>query len=347
MSIKFICGCGKHLRARDEMAARRSVCPRCGAPVGIPSLRPTHRGTVAAPLTPDERRKLGRPALPPNDAEEKAGPAVPPPVLTAPPYLGLGLPPDSVPPASTGRRRTRRRARPAETRWYECLLYPLRTFPLVLVLGLALTELTRGVLLGMPNLVALWTGPAEQVGARSLCVLVPLLILSSACAWLDVALSGGGIELIWSGRNVLRVLRRCLAWLLCLLAGPVELVVFAGWYWFHCGDPRTLDWLILAELGTVAVAYLVLELAAISEDGRLRDANPVRVARLVYRLGWRALLPCLAIPALFLGCGMLGLRALAELAVNRGAGWLSLAATWLVGLFLAGFLFRLLGMWCR
>jgi len=60
MSIKFVCSCGKRLRARDEMAARRSMCPRCGAPVGFPSLRPTHSGTVAAPLTPQERRRLRR-----------------------------------------------------------------------------------------------------------------------------------------------------------------------------------------------------------------------------------------------------------------------------------------------
>ena len=25
MSIKFVCSCGKHLRARDEMAARHSI----------------------------------------------------------------------------------------------------------------------------------------------------------------------------------------------------------------------------------------------------------------------------------------------------------------------------------
>ncbi|HTU21712.1 MAG TPA: hypothetical protein VMG10_26985, partial [Gemmataceae bacterium] len=60
MSIKFVCSCGKHLRARDEMAARRSMCPRCGAPVGVPSLQPTHAGTMAAPLTPQERRRLNR-----------------------------------------------------------------------------------------------------------------------------------------------------------------------------------------------------------------------------------------------------------------------------------------------
>ena len=55
MTIRFVCGCGKHLRAREEMAARRVVCPGCGNLVGVPSLKPTHRGTVAAPLTPLER----------------------------------------------------------------------------------------------------------------------------------------------------------------------------------------------------------------------------------------------------------------------------------------------------
>ena len=46
MAIKFICSCGKHLKARDEMAARRSVCPACGNPT---VLRP-------APPRPGGRR---------------------------------------------------------------------------------------------------------------------------------------------------------------------------------------------------------------------------------------------------------------------------------------------------
>jgi hypothetical protein len=44
MSIRFVCTCGKHLRAREDMAARRTVCPACGRPVGIPSLNPSQRG---------------------------------------------------------------------------------------------------------------------------------------------------------------------------------------------------------------------------------------------------------------------------------------------------------------
>src|SRR2546423_851321 len=80
MTIKFICTCGKHLRARDEMAARRSVCPRCGSPVGIPSLKPTHPGTAAAPMTPLERIRHARHRAPlpgPPDAATAPEPAVP------------------------------------------------------------------------------------------------------------------------------------------------------------------------------------------------------------------------------------------------------------------------------
>ena len=49
VSIKFVCRCGKHLRARDEMASLRSRCPRCGEPliqhgvdlvVGVTGARP-------------------------------------------------------------------------------------------------------------------------------------------------------------------------------------------------------------------------------------------------------------------------------------------------------------------
>jgi hypothetical protein len=51
MSIKFVCACGKRLKARDEMAGKRIPCPRCGNPVGVPSLDPDK----PAPMTPAER----------------------------------------------------------------------------------------------------------------------------------------------------------------------------------------------------------------------------------------------------------------------------------------------------
>jgi hypothetical protein len=64
MSITFVCTCGKRLRARNEMAARRTMCPACGRPVGVPSTQPTQRGTPAAPLTPEERRRRPRVHVP-------------------------------------------------------------------------------------------------------------------------------------------------------------------------------------------------------------------------------------------------------------------------------------------
>src|SRR5216684_4501742 len=50
VTIKFTCSCGKHLRARDGLAERRVVCPRCGYLAGVPALKPANpEGT--APLT--------------------------------------------------------------------------------------------------------------------------------------------------------------------------------------------------------------------------------------------------------------------------------------------------------
>src|SRR6059036_1063667 len=145
MAIKFICTCGKHLRARDEMAARRSVCPRCGSPVGIPGLKPTQRGTEAAPLSPIQRLRHAR--------ERK-------PLPTATP----ALPPESPPPArrpadprlvhllsSRGMRQPHLTGRHLEEHWYECLVYPLRAWRLCLGLALFLTLLSAAVSLFMPR----------------------------------------------------------------------------------------------------------------------------------------------------------------------------------------------------
>src|SRR5262245_66604635 len=70
MAIKFFCSCGKHLRAREALAGKRSVCPQCGQLVGVPSLQANHRGTVPAPMTPAEKGKLK-----PRDAIPISGPA--------------------------------------------------------------------------------------------------------------------------------------------------------------------------------------------------------------------------------------------------------------------------------
>src|SRR5437899_11197063 len=64
MAIRFFCKCGKKLKARDEMAGRRSMCPRCGSPVGIPGLKPTHAGATLGPMSLKDRLRFWQTRLP-------------------------------------------------------------------------------------------------------------------------------------------------------------------------------------------------------------------------------------------------------------------------------------------
>src|SRR5437867_12534886 len=173
MSIKFICTCGKHLRAKDEMARMRTVCPGCGRIVGVPSGEPTQRGTSPEPLTPAERlaRDQEKAAFkvfgfdspadtPPKDADlgyrvvvlaEEKGPAPPRPPAhddalsrqRAEEVLNNLLGPDRTHEIKRRIRSGRRRPFwPLERHWYECLFFPLRAWALILGLAMALTWLS-------------------------------------------------------------------------------------------------------------------------------------------------------------------------------------------------------------
>src|SRR5438105_5600907 len=89
MPIKFVCGCGKRLRARDEMAARRSLCPRCGAPVGIPSLQPTHRGATLGPMSLVAGPSARQATVCLDLASPAAARATAPAVVAGPPLLAI------------------------------------------------------------------------------------------------------------------------------------------------------------------------------------------------------------------------------------------------------------------
>jgi hypothetical protein len=353
MTIKFVCSCGKHLRARDEMAARRSACPACGAPVGVPSLTPNHRGVTAGPLSPAERRRT-RPAAPPDfppppDATAGVAGAVTAPHSHLPadrpgagPGPGLHRPPDTdAVRLAIPRERRLRRAWRIETRWYHCLLYPLRAWPLVLGLAVVLTGLTGVTVLALPDMVDL---PLAQVF-----LMIPLLVLGYACGFLDCVLASataGEVRHVhWPGGNVSLALKSCGTWLACFLAGPVVPAGAGFWYWLHCGDPEALDWLILAELVAVTVGYWLLALLAVSQKGRLRDANPASVADLAFRLGYRAPAATLLATGLVIGHGLPALAAVEEIQHGGGAGWLVLGGCWASGLFWATFLLRLLAVW--
>ena len=147
MPIKFACSCGKHLKARYEMAGRRSMCPRCGAPVGIPSLQPTHRGATLGPasLVQGQRPGLGAHSSLATPASQ---------TIVEVSGQGLGsrssessrLGPATIPKLHGGWRQRRW----VETRWYQSLLLPKGAWPLLFGLAFILTILCIGFALSLP-----------------------------------------------------------------------------------------------------------------------------------------------------------------------------------------------------
>src|SRR5262245_27279124 len=115
MTIKFVCGCGKHLRARDSMALQRAICPECGSMVGMPSLKPAHPAPPP-PMTPQERLQHARAhPRPPEVAPPEPGEPPGQPVKRGPVRLSSGR----------GKTRPDQAGQHLEKRWYECLAYPL------------------------------------------------------------------------------------------------------------------------------------------------------------------------------------------------------------------------------
>jgi hypothetical protein len=343
--IKFVCSCGKHLRARDEMAARRSVCPRCGNPVGIPSLQPNHPGALP-PMTPAERLRHARTRAP-LPADEPAPP--PEPAAPAPRKLDTRV---------VRLLSTRKQPRPdltgryLEDRWYQCLDYPLRAWRLCVGLALFMTMLSAAVAVLLPHALAEEPTDPEVVWFyRPACLLLLAAVAGLPFAFLDCvmtsAVSGEIYYIRFTGNPLLAVLLGEAKWAVCFLAGPVVFAAAGVWYWLHCGDPGPVDWLILTELGVVAFAYEVFALLAVSDRGRLRDLNPVAVIDMAHRLGWRSLLAVLAAALVFLAHGWVLLAGLAEVHKGTLPGWMMLCAAWVSGVLASTFFFRLLGVWCH
>jgi hypothetical protein len=351
MTIKFICTCGKHLKARDEMAARRSVCPRCGSPVGIPSLKPTHRGTTVAPLTPLERLRyakirpnLPEPLAPPLLARAETSPTPPPAARPVDPRLVRLLSPK-------GKRRPELVGRHLEKHWYESLLYPVRAGGICLALALALTVLSA---IATVLLSVLLDGPPSESyeGAffRLGCVVIPVLLVGLPCSFLDCvlasAVAGEVYYILWSGNPLFMLVRCGVKWLTCFLAGPVMFAALGYYFWLECGDPTLLDWLILTELGILTLASWAYVVLAVTDRGRWRDLNPVAVADLAHRLGWPALGVLLAAGLVLGAHGLLLFTGLEDLHTAPARGVLLLACGWASGIFCGTFFCRLLGIWC-
>src|SRR5919201_2533122 len=370
MAIKFICTCGKHLRARDEMAARRSFCPRCGAPVGIPSQQPTQRGTEADPMTPAERMRTRRNADPQpwaapglvirelsSGAPASGGSYAPGDDPSAPAVPAVPDPQQVWrPPADPGatrvelvRKRPRRRAG-LETHWSHCFLYPFSAIQLLGSLALGLTVLTGGTALLLPRMIDLRLAPLIHSFLCLPYALIPLGVVGYVWGWLESVLASAATGDIryshWPGRNLGFALQSGARWLACFLAGPVVFAAAGLLYWVHCGDLTLLDLLILGELSLLAVGYWLFVLTAVGYTGRLSSIHPGEVVGLAHRLGARAVAAALIAWALALAHGSLAGVALRDLH-GAAAGWVLLFACCFSLLFSTTFLFRLLGTWLR
>jgi hypothetical protein len=342
VSIKFVCSCGKRLKARDEMAERLSICPRCGSLVGIPPRVPRHpEGAApagAAPLPPARRPHL--------DSDRAALPVAA--VAKAPPHNPTVV--WLLAQRSTGRPDLS--GRHLEEHWYECLLYPFRAWPLCVMLAVAMTFVSAGVVALLPHLVAEQpTDPFTLGAVRVSGVVLVLLVVGLPSSFFDCVLASavlGEIYYIrWSGNALLTVLLVGIKWLGCFLAGPIVFAGAAAAYWMECGDAGVVDWLIVGELGIVAITYQLFALLTLTDGGRLRDLNPLAVIDLAHRLGGHALFVIIGAAALLAGHAVMLIASVALLTTAPPLGWLLLTGGWLSAVFSATFFSRLFGIWCH
>ena len=161
------------------------------------------------------------------------------------------------------------------------------------------------------------------------------------------AVAGEVYYILWSGSPLLACLRSGVKWLTCFLAGPFVFAAAGIFYWLRCGDPALVDWLILAELGAVGLTYWFFAALSLTDSGRLRDLNPLAIADLAHRLGWRALAVAGAAALVLLLHGGLILRAVADVHTDTARGLAILAVAWLSAIYWSTFFCRLLGVWCH
>jgi hypothetical protein len=231
---------------------------------------------------------------------------------------------------------------PRETHWWQCLLYPVRAWRLLLGLSVAWSLVTVLFLGYLP----------ENIEAHGVKTVVPASILAlplfgytwaffrcvliSACRGEAGFVSTPGRDTIWAaGSTVIG--------LFCSLAGPLVPIVVGVIFWLNSGDLVLVDWLILWELATLAVAHWVLALAACQVGGRPWDAGPAGIARLVGRLGLKKSVGVFVAASPAAGCALLGLSMLENPATRT---WVLVPLYWVGGLSGLIFLLRWLGLAC-
>lgn len=327
--IRFVCNCGRRLRARDEAALRRAICPSCGCPVGRSStldaaMRPK-------PLNPSERELPSSFAVVPLWNEGVAG------AKTLPRYQVVSNEDTKTPPetnaggddtaaarnpgqaaARSERRRTRRRTGPLKADRKETLLFPFRCWRSIILLALLLAGSLGGGVIILVN-VHLEPAPLTVILA-----LAPAFVaLVTCCAFWLVAFSAtsrGEDSVIIGHSSFLRLflvhVLRCLA---CFCALPVWILALAGYFWINAGEMASVDVLIVAELVLAAFLYWWLTLFAVTVDNSLRSMTPMGIVAAVRRLGIRPTL--LATAAVVLALLFIGVPAALAFGSVPHNGW--------------------------
>jgi hypothetical protein len=238
-------------------------------------------------------------------------------------------------------RRPARRTTPRRhTHWYQSVVLPFLAWRLLL--GLA-AGLGLGTILVLPF-------EGSELIPWHLRYLLPVIVIVWVCGYLQCVLNGALADdppaVSWPGRHFHVALRYTGWWAFCFLVGPAPMGMAAILYWIYCGELEFLDWLILIQAGVLAVNYFLFALLAVTRSQRIYDANPVRVAELVQRLGYRAAIVIVLLSVLVFEHArylIFGIGVAHESVLN---GWFLLTMYWLSALAAATFLFRLVGWWC-
>ncbi len=348
MAIFFSCLCGQNLCEEDQRAGGQMCCPVCGLLVAIPLPRRAPAAfpetcQVVPPAPSLELRAVEVPAPPCEPAPRRRPPSLPPqddeetyPLARA----WNDLDPDEDEKARERARSRRLLSRavrdlkdahlrsswPLEKHWIEFLSYPLRALPLALILAMAWATLIAILGAMMPDR---WD--ALEILPRAPVLMIVFMLFGYTVAFLQgtyaAARTGQAGFLVWPGRNMTVTVRGGVQGLLAFLAGPVLPAVVGYIFWVESGELQTIDWMILWQLGLVAVGYWALAMLAVQEDNRLRDLHPAAVMKLARQIGFRAPLFAVLIALPVVGQSLQTLGALDRPDRSAG-GWLLLVMSW-------------------
>jgi hypothetical protein len=375
MAILFNCVCGHHLKARDEMAGRRTMCPACGAPVGVPSTLPTHRGVTPGASSSSRRTAKSKRA---DEAvachwaglavDRTRHSAAPPPIG----HSGVEREPAGSLDATVGpsrvalrqaavesvrivtiRERQKNRRKPGwhlGTRWYHNVAYPICELLMLLALTLLLAISSAGILLLLPRF--LHSNFASMLMSPILVPLlfllfIPSLVAGHACMFLSRvaahAASGANRFIGWPDLDPWPPLVSLVRWSVCILCGPALVGLGCLYYWLHAGVLRPLDWIIIAELLLPAATYALVAvmLASTSEEF---VPGPLRVLGAIRQLGSKGLAAGAAGSMLLFGHLYMGGIVIGQLHRDVLLGLLLLVLFWFSALYCGTLLLRLVGM---